>query len=69
VLAYIGPFEVRGRPQISHQVDWAEFLLACSSDGRFFTLTDARVSGAATDLQIPVLVINGARVAALVRQD
>jgi hypothetical protein len=69
VVAHIGAFEVRGTPQVFHQVDWAEFLLACSSDGRFFALTDARVCGPATDLQIPVLAVNAPRVAALVTPD
>src|SRR5919202_220716 len=40
VLAHVGPFEVRGTPQVFHQIDWADFLLACSSDGRFFALAD-----------------------------
>jgi hypothetical protein len=69
VLVHVGPFEVRGTPQVFHQVDWAEYLLACSTDGRFFALADAHLSGPETDLQIPVLVVNAARVAALMALD
>jgi hypothetical protein len=69
VLVQIGAFEVRGTPQVVHQIDWPDYLLACSSDGRFFALADAHVSGPATDLQIPVLAVNAARVAALMTLD
>ena len=69
VLVHVGPFQVRGTPQVFHQIDWSDYLLACSSDGRFFALADAHVSGPDTDLQIPVLAVNAARVAALMTLD
>ena len=69
VLAYVGAFEVRGTPQLFHQIDWADFLLACSNDGRFFALGDAHVTGPNTDLHVPVLAVNAARVGALLTLD
>ena len=64
-----GGGQVRGTPQLFHQIDWADFLLACSSDGRFFALADAHVSGPETDLHLPVLAVNAARVGALMTLD
>jgi hypothetical protein len=69
VHAHVGAFEVRGTPQLFHQVEWADFLLACSNDGRFFALADAHITGPATDLQVPVLAVNAARVGALLTLD
>ena len=69
VLAHVGAFELRGTPQIFHQIDWADFLLACSSDGRFFGLGDVQIAGPDTNLHIPVVAVNAARVAALVTLD
>jgi hypothetical protein len=69
VLVHVGAFEVRGMAQVFHQIDWPDYLLACSTDGRFFALADAHVSGPETDLQIPVLAVNAARVAALMTLD
>jgi hypothetical protein len=69
VLVHVGAFVVRGTPQVFHQIDWADYLLACSSDGRFFALADAHVSGPETDLQLPVLAVNAARVGALMTLD
>jgi hypothetical protein len=69
VLIHVGPFEVRGTPKLFHEVDWADFLLACASDRRFFVLVDVHLSGPETDLQVPLLAVNAARVGALATLD
>ena len=69
VRANVGAFEVRGTPQLFHQIDWADYLLACSNDGRFFALADADITGPNTDLHVPVLAVNAARVGALLTLD
>jgi hypothetical protein len=69
VLAHVGAFEIHGTPQVFHQVEWADFLLAGANEGRFFALTDAHLAGPGTDLHLPLLMVNAARVAALVTSD
>ena len=69
VFVRIGTFEVRGTPKLAHLVDWADFLLACATESRFFVLVDVHVSGPETDLQVPVLAVHAARVGALATLD
>ena len=70
IRAHVGAFEVRGTPQLfHHQIDWADYLLACSNDGRFFGLADAAITGPTTELHVPVLAVNAARVGALLTLD
>jgi hypothetical protein len=69
VIAHVGPFEVRGTIQSLHPLRWDDFLLARSTDGGFFALTQARVTSPQLTLETPLLAVNAARVAALLALD